>query len=786
MYSTLDLYANCKIIPERRIKVEDIQSFLSESISYEPFHYIIDKFQYVKHGLDIEIKVAFSQETLDYAVQYNWNYVRIVNKQYEGGVVTPTYPVYYFVISKKWIAQDTIKLVLKMDTINTFYDQLEFNAKTQIMREHKISHIKSGQYIYPVLDFNSEGLFPQLYNSKSGYYANKEIREDSSNQSWYLVYKNLEDPTDENVNSNPVECYLYTDGNLSIGGYSSGYSSNAITWTSNTDVYAIYFMYQDNGSSGINLRFRDSRDQSLANENYTFGNTYDLSSKCSLSGVDFSSAVLLGFGFDTAGAGYDTTKPRLMVVCSINGTIYSAPYFYSYNDRQYFTCVYTDVRATYGRQPTGVSYLLMELPGYNDRNWYQTHSYTEDTTIYWSNNYQSFIIPSIENVDRTDSRLIKIIKLPYCPDDTILRDHANLTSKWFIDRNYFTGVDFAMLKLYNPTKKLQSTFTPLDSNNNPIKPFEFLKPMAYPPQYWEQYSVDDEPKMFHSEFFCVKLVYDSFVLNLPAEALGINGNEPAIADNFSLTFTPTTTINSRFMWKVNNYITKYGSENFDSVLVVSRNNELPIFTNAYLNYIRTGYNYDIKAKATREASVWAGVGLSIAGGALAGSYAGGYGAIAGAVVGAVGGLIGAITSTIQTENTFNKNLQSLEWQTTSVRDSNDVDLMTEYCGNRLQVFYYIASPKVRQQVESLFYYYGYKSERVGIPNPNVRIGWDFLQCKAEFNRNQWNIPEEFITDIKMQLEAGVTFIHKIATPNPDDNSHWDIDQQYANYEKSIM
>ena len=463
----------------------------------------------------------------------------------------------------------------------------------------------------------------------------------------------------------------------------------------------------------------------------------------------------------------------------IGDNIYIAPYYYSYTDRQYFNCVYTDVRATYGRKSK------FELNNLQSTH-FQDYSYREDEIVYWSNNYSSFIIPSIENVDRTDSRLIKIIKLPYCPDDTILRDHENLTSKWFIDRNYFIGVDYVMLKLYNPTKKLQSTFTPLDSSNNPIKPFEFLKPMAYPPQYWEQYSVDDEPKMFHSEFFCVKLVYDSFVLNLPAEALGVDGNEPAIADNFSLTFTPTTTINSRFMWKVNNYTTKYGSENFDSVLVVSRNNELPIFTNAYLNYIRTGFNYDIKSKATREASIWAGLGLSVVGGALGGSYFGGAGAVAGAVVGAVGGLIGAITSTIQTENTFNKNLQSLEWQTTSVRDSNDVDLMTEYCGNRLQVFYYIASPKVRHQVEKLFYYYGYKSERVGLPNPNIRIGWDFLQCQAEFNKNEWNVPEEYIMDLKTQLEAGTTFIHYIAEPNQEDNSHWDIDQQYANYEKSIM
>lgn len=767
--SQLTLYKNCKIVPERRIKVERLEDYLAGLQNI-----YINNFQYIKHSLNLEIKIDRNQTGLLIKQSENYNYIKIRNVI--TGVDYDDY--YYFIISKKWIAQDTLKLVLKMDTINTFYDKMTFNAKTQILREHKTSHVKSGQYIYPVLDFNSEGLFPQLYNSKSGYYANKEIREDSSNQSWYLVYKNLEDPTDENVNSNPVECYLYTDGNLSIGGYSSGYSSQAITWTSNTDSYNHMFFYDDNGSQTINLRFRDTRDQTLANISYTLGNNYDFSGHVgTIAGVSFTNSQLFGIFFTTYNS---LTRPVIHVIIrGDNGKLYELNYEYVPAEAVYWPCVYSDIRATYGR-------LWKYSAPYGDTTWFQTNDFRILQLVYWSNNYSSFIIPSIENVDRTDSRLIKIIKLPYCPDDTILRDHENLTSKWYIDRNYFIGVDYAMLKLYNPTKKLQSTFTPLDSSNNPIKPFEFLKPMAYPPQYWEQYSVDDEPKMFHSEFFCVKLVYDSFVLNLPAEALGVDGNEPAIADNFSLTFTPTTTINSRFMWKVNNYTTKYGSENFDSVLVVSRNNELPIFTNAYLNYIRTGYNYDIKSKTTREASVWAGLGLSVLGGALAGSYAGGVGAVAGAVVGAVGGLVGAITSTIQTENTFNKNLQSLEWQTTSVRDSNDVDLMTEYCGNRLQVFYYIASPKVRQQVERLFYYYGYKSERVGLPNPNIRIGWDFLQCQAEFNKNEWNVPEEYIMDLKTQLEAGTTFIHYIAEPNQEDNSHWDIDQQYANYEKSIM
>lgn len=743
--SQLTLYKNCKIVPERRIKVERLEDYLAGLQNI-----YINNFQYIKHSLNLEIKIDRNQTGLLIKQSENYNYIKIRN------VITPVDydDYYYFIISKKWIAQDTLKLVLKMDTINTFYDKMSFNAKTQILREHKVSHVKSGQSIYPVLDFNSEGLFPQLYNSKSGYYSNKKIIEKLNyNIDWYLVYYNVNAPTPEDL-QNPVQFFLATSSEVTIPAY-QGIIKPLLF---DEDYNCLTFSYGDNGMCTIKCYYY--KNGNLLNENYVLNSIVysDNSHRIRLKSISFDysqnplQVILCGYDLDA-----DNTLVSWLRWPEANNTL---------------TWEKADTDCMYARNFDDYQYIL---------NYYQ-YCESEKYLVRFSNGYGGFTTFNIAGVDRTDSRVIKIIKIPYCPEN-FLHTYSTLSNQF---RVMYEGG--GMIRgLTNGLTSFSNNFTPLDESGNAIEPFEFLKPMNYQPQYWEQYSVDDEPKMFHSEFFCVKLVYDSFVLNLPAEALGVDGSVSAIADDFSITFKMTSTINSRFMWKVNNYITKYGSENFDNALCVARNNELPIYTSAYLNYIRTGYNYDLKAKTTREVSTWAGFGLSILGGAVAGAKFGGEaGAVAGAVVGAVGGLIGAITSTIQAENTFNRNLQSLEWQTNSVRDSNDVDLMTEYCGNRLQVFYYIASPKVRQQVERLFYYYGYKSERVGLPNPNIRIGWDFLQCQAEFNKNEWNVPEEYIMDLKTQLEAGTTFIHYIAEANQEDNSHWDIDQQYANYEKSIM
>jgi hypothetical protein len=74
------------------------------------------------------------------------------------------------------------------------------------------------------------------------------------------------------------------------------------------------------------------------------------------------------------------------------------------------------------------------------------------------------------------------------------------------------------------------------------------------------------------------------------------------------------------------------------VLLSSRNNEMTIFSNAYLNYLKTGYNYDKKSRAIESASRWGGVVISAAGAAVS--------AVAGGPIGALGAVslgIGAVS-----------------------------------------------------------------------------------------------------------------------------------------------
>ena len=109
--STITLYYAPYLIPDKNFMVDNLATYLSEIPATEKK--VITDFQYIKHSLELEIKIDIYQSFLEYeSSNTNWNYCSIQNTN--GKVV------YYFIIGKEWKGQDSVKLSLYMDTINTF------------------------------------------------------------------------------------------------------------------------------------------------------------------------------------------------------------------------------------------------------------------------------------------------------------------------------------------------------------------------------------------------------------------------------------------------------------------------------------------------------------------------------------------------------------------------------------------------------------------------------------------------------------------------------------------
>lgn len=157
MESTLTLYKNSAILPQRNFMVDDIEEYLSTLESL-----VISKYQYQKIAFDMVFKVDINQSTQEFFDVNNYNYAKLVNQ--DGNII------YFFIGDKQQRAAKTIAFVATMDTVNTAKPGVNFEVsnRTHINRQHKDRFIPSGNTTALA---GSNVAFPTEYDeSKSMYY----------------------------------------------------------------------------------------------------------------------------------------------------------------------------------------------------------------------------------------------------------------------------------------------------------------------------------------------------------------------------------------------------------------------------------------------------------------------------------------------------------------------------------------------------------------------------------------------------------------------------------------
>ena len=306
--------------------------------------------------------------------------------------------------------------------------------------------------------------------------------------------------------------------------------------------------------------------------------------------------------------------------------------------------------------------------------------------------------------------------------------------------------------------------------------------------------ISRESKLYHSDFYTKKLVYDNFTRDIPLEQIDLSGRTyPNITVNLSnlpLYFKPTNTINSKFAFKIdydtlNTNFGKYKPlSDYDNFILVSRNNEETIFSNDFINYIRTGYNYDKKAKEMQESRSRFSAGLQLAAGVAsfaATSITGGVSAAAG--ISLVSSAINTFTSAANTaktnENSMQSKLHQLQMQSSNVAGSDDVDLLSYYNGNRLALFEYDTKEHQKNAAYNLMHYCGYSHTIIGLPNTTSRYWFNFIQCSPVFKEEGISPYNDYLNDIKSRYQAGITVYHKHNGINGDG---YDWEQELENWE----
>lgn len=688
------------ISPEKNMRIDAINSYLATKMQFN-----FSNFQYIRPNLSIEIKVNLPQSSTP-NLQCNYLEVFTDNKSY-----------YYFITSTRQISTQTVGISGEMDTINTFWNDLTWTAKTKITREHTGRFIDTAQSTSTtfvckrVIDEFEEGITPTKY-------LKEKTTISADGLDYYLIYKNKAERTANTTV--PIDCFCC--------------ASQDIPLTVATDATGVYFANYNQ----YDLICAFSKDN--APFSTTIGGTkYTIGGSSEYKGIAFVKGPLVNQG--------------LLLRESNSVLIVDAG-----------SSVLTDVNAS----------IKIRVVNYKLESGYESkYNYYNILGIVESMNYTESTIGSttgtlnnINTIDRTDISIVKIIKLPYAPFTVNkVNNKMQIPDGWTYSNGYLLLKDLNSEFLSNITTDTYSELTL--SISKEVATGNTLNSQLY------------ESKLYNSNFYSKKYWYDTFDKEVFLErAQSVNTQSPGM----SIYFKPSNNLSSKSIFKFAPSNMAYSEPVlYGEYLSSNRQNEVALYNDDYLNYIRTGYNYDIKSKNRQLTTGLIGTGISVAG-AIGGFLAGGpVGAAAGIslATSTIGSLTSTIGNTIANEENINRKLEELRKNAASVSNTDDIDLLAYYNGNKLIKTIEEPSKQVKESIYNLFRLTGYACDYYGIPSFTSRKFYNFIQCEPDFEDSEWGYGNELLDDIKARFRIGVTVYHKY-------NNKYDFDQKLENFESWLL
>lgn len=600
MATRIKLYYNTFITPEKNACVEDIETYLGQSDFVETE---LNKF--IQHDLSINLKLdtallGSSLTTGDALNPFDGSridYAAIKNEKDSGWL-------YYYVLDGQWTATRTVTLSLALDTMTSFQGCYEFTDKTLVTREHKdrfINELKTvnNQQCYPRKFYlDGDNIQPTLYQQTDYDY----IEDYDAPGDWYLMYLANNTTGATEGKDYPVNAYVVSGDAISSAVY-----QNFLKKSSLTQVDTYYF-----GSA-------------IANTFSTTDYVIAKGKQIYLDGLFFIEKDFSQPRFNL----YQLTRPGTKVSKTLVTAIGDIEF--SSIKNIYVCSSNTDTNI---QTSSSISAAVTKILQLTTGQIQPTKTKVADS------------IDPIDTVDRTDTRLISLIKLPYCPVNIVIPEEGDVILPKEIE-----SIDNVTWQNTNIGYYLKLSANYLSAFKKEIKiPAGllyniFVKRTDLTSDTRKE---DNESALYRSEFFNWKFTYDSFSYPLQYELLDESYKNTNISSTLPLKMATTSTMNSRFLFDFSNddkcFKFKHLTEDYPNILTVARNNNVTTFNSEYVNYMRNGYNYDVKAK---------NAALTAAGFNLAGNAFGLTGAIAGLTpqVGAVA-KISSLSNWIKEANAF--------------------------------------------------------------------------------------------------------------------------------------
>lgn len=715
----------------------------------------------VRQGLSIVCRLDSplpqSETGMDALSQASWikqdfNYAKIETKNGIGSTLKGqdrrmTYLCFIDKIEQG--AKGTVVVDMTVDTLNTFFSKVVFTDKCHIVREHRdrYAYSASSRVYKEKIDRYPEGLECNLLRTSSTLVA----PDVGGMQNWYLSYSTKNDLTSSNI-TNPVSVKVIPEDSLSI----NQSSSNVVTSSSLEDGKH-YLVFSNENSGGYFEQY----------PTYILGNDMPNSTDEFVSVFDFyknDNYVRL--------TGYRVNK--------------------SDGSKSTFLTATSDTSLTL----SGISKVRIISSSY-DTGAVNEYEYAVQVTEGYFSVGSSPTLTKFSDYDRSDSKLMKIIELPYAPfQESLTSGSLDIPTGFSVVGGYLYADSFdTEFKQRISLEYKPFDFTTIHSSIPKLADVNFAPSSSY------------DPKIHHSDFYSIKFVYDSYSVQYRMEDMIPNSDTLAYEPYLDIYFQATNTINSKFLFTLkpsNRGYTYYSDQDYPLIILAARNNEKTIFTNDYLNYIRTGYNYDLKKNSASITASILSSAVSIGGGLLASATGGPLGAAIGigAAASGIGSAISVINSAYQNDTSMKSKLQTLAFQSTGVSGSDDLDLFKGYNSkNKLRVMIYEPRDDVKSMLESLWYYYGYKTNRFGKPDFYSRYWFNYCQGDVNFYfktnkvgsreadityHNENGMTDEMYLDFKNRFTEGVTVLHyRSLTLGSETRIFYDFAQNLENMEMSV-
>lgn len=695
---------------EFREEYNAIVENLDHYLAFRPSQEISREFYIKSFPINLTIKIAY--EGAEAFNNRAYNYL-LLNAVIDGA----NRPYYYFIRSLKWVANNTLEIEAVMDTLNTFNDLYSYiSPLTYVYREHRdrfraVEKVSTTEFkALANIDLVDEGDNVKLVNN-----SRNQITQDNApggfNNEWYLVYLTETYSSTNPEDVSPLLCYIVPKNSFTI----------------TRQVRASGAFDQISFLKGKRFMF---------NTSVAFQSTITFTIEGEASPLSVSLNNRAGSYIEVYVDAWD----------EVLSDDYNYTRIYGVKQNADGSTSIESLKVVFKKRLLKIEYT--NLAGYYDAP-YKSEVYTfHSLEPYNSTATQS--INSMYTIDRTDPRTIAIINLPYCPFTFV---NGNLPTDYIVN-----GLGYI---------EKSDTITPFSSTPITTIDLSSLLKVDYHFTTISDKAYITDPKIYHSNYYYIKLLYDTFSGVIKPETIANISNNYDDATSFDITFQPTNTTTSTMLFGYTpSFPLNYPIDNdtdYPTYFIAKRNNNELVLNSKYLDYVRYGYNYDaLKIPAT----ILGGTLTSIMGLATEN-----YGVSA-------GGLFGGIISAIYQGLDLDKQLNMLRHQALSVQSGEAVDLLKAYGGNKLNRLTYQVEDNIKESLLARFKYTGYATNYMKLPDVHSRLWYNFLQANIVFTASAPVVYEPYLSNIQAKFKRGVTFFHAVG-------QNYNFNRDFENLEISV-